>query len=116
MDTNVLIAVLSISIPLVNLFVPVVNNLIDKIFQSRKDEIEYSRSCKINCLNDFLTSLKDYSTNPTDENKNRCYIFFINLHCYFALDEKNDWFDYIFAGSKIDFEYVDGLVKRLKMQ
>lgn len=116
MDTNVLIAILSISIPLVNLFVPLVNNVIDKIFQNRKDEIEYSRSNKINCLNEFLNSLKDYSVNPTTENKHKCYICYINLHCYYTLRDNSDDFEYIFSGKNIDFDYIDELVRELKKQ
>lgn len=115
MDNSVLIAILSISCPVLTLIIPTINSFITSYYSFKQENNKFLNNNKNNALKNFINSINDYLTSSTETNKNKCFLAITELYCYFKIP---DDFSYnnIFINKEVDFDVVNELIQSINNQ
>lgn len=114
MKLETLVAILAIGIPAINIVIPMVNNIVNLLYENHKSNKEYIRNNKLNALTEFLNNITNYCKEPNDINKNVCYASFTKLYCYYNIDEDYSYDDFFTNKLKVDFDELNKFIKSLK--
>ena len=115
MDNSVLIAILSISCPVLTLIIPTINSFITSYYSFKQENNKFFNNNKNNALKKFINSINIYLTEPDKMNKEKCYLSISELYCYFKIPDDFSYDD-IFIGKNIDFNEVNKLIKNINNQ
>lgn len=115
MNTSILIAILSISCPVLTLIIPTINSFITNYYSVKQENDKFFNKIKNEALNNFINSINVYLTEPDKMNKEKCFLAITKLHCYFKIPKEFHCND-IFTGEDIDFEEVNNLIQAINNQ
>ena len=87
MDNSVLIAILSISCPVLTLIIPTINSFITSYYSFKQENNKFFNNNKNNALKKFINSINIYLTEPDKMNKEKCYLSISELYCYFKIPD-----------------------------
>lgn len=115
MNNSILIAVLSISCPVLTLIIPTINSFVTNYYSAKQENNKFFNKIKNDALNNFINSINIYLTEPDEMNKEKCFLAITELYCYFKIP--NDFnYDNIFIGKNIDFDEVNKLIQNINIQ
>lgn len=115
MDNSILIAILSISCPVLTLIIPTINSFITNYYSVKQENDKFYNKIKNDALKNFINSINIYLTEPDKMNKEKCYLAVAELYCYFEIPDDFSYDD-IFSGDDIYFDDVNKLIKNINNQ
>ena len=113
MSLEKLVILFSLIISVINIIVPVINNLINVWADNQKTKTEFNRNVKLSALSDFVNSIINFCDNPVETNKDICYSYFSKLHCYYKIDKDFNHTN-LFFKDKVNFDELNDFISSLK--
>lgn len=109
MDNNIIVFV-ALLLAIVELLDKIINSILDKTINYKT----HKNDNKINCLNSFIQSLKDYSLEPCEVNKNLCYLNFAFLQRFYNVPKELLTKPIIDDDCNIVFENINKIINSLE--
>lgn len=107
---NTVITFMILLLVTVGLLDKMVTNILDKTINYKM----HKNDNEINCLNSFIQSLKDYSMEPCEVNKNLCYLNFAFLQRFYNIPKELLTKPIIDDDCNIVFENVNKIISSLQ--
>ena len=80
MNKDALIALLSISCPVLTLIIPTINSFISNSYLLKTENDKFFNKIKQDTLDNLINSINSYVIEPTDKNKQICFLAISKLY------------------------------------